>query len=191
MDIEEFFELSLGKWFAHRTTQNIALKKSQESKSDIFVEKLTATHTEIINLFEEYSNLEDKASDKVSFGVKISWNDTTKLNQKKSGNTILAILSAEDNFNTGKWLQQTGKNKQLIIGHYMIGDDRALTLSTQNDNFSLTERIWFASPNLRMRVNTIEESNGLNTACFTSEIRMGAAPPEAAKVSAKIESEFS
>ncbi|MGD1872570.1 MAG: phycobiliprotein lyase [Mastigocoleus sp.] len=188
MNIEEFFELSTGKWFAHRTTQNITQRKSQETKSDILIEKLPATHPEIVALLEAYKNTSNQFSNQVSFGVKINWHDTTKLNQKNSGFTILTILPTLDNYNVGLWLQQTGKNNQIIAGKYNLGDDKALLLSTQNDNFSLTERIWFASPNLRMRINTIEQSNGLSTAYFTSEIRMGATPPEAAKISEKMES---
>ena len=35
------------------------------------------------------------------------------------------------------------------------------------------ERLWFASPNLRMRVSVLKRFGGFSMASFTSEIRMG------------------
>jgi len=40
MDIQEFFELSAGKWFSHRTSHHLAFKQSESGKSDITIEML-------------------------------------------------------------------------------------------------------------------------------------------------------
>lgn len=171
MNIEEFFELSTGKWFSHRTSNNLIVKDSVGSKSDITIEKLAADHSEVIKLCKQYKI----ESTSASFGVKISWNATLDRDTKKhTGSTVLVIVPNADNLNEGKLLREMGSaQKTLVAGTCKIGSDDALTLTTEYENMLSEERLWFASPNLRMRVAVIKRSGGFNMTSFTSEIRMG------------------
>jgi len=47
-----------------------------------------------------------------------------------------------------------------------------LTLYVRVGNTYLEERLWFASPNLRMRVSVAKNAGGVSYTSFTSEIRM-------------------
>jgi len=58
-----------------------------------------------------------------------------------------------------------------------MGSDQALTLVTEYETMSSEERLWFSSPNLRLRVSILKRFGGLSMASFTSEIRMGGATP--------------
>ena len=69
--------------------------------------------------------------------------------------------------------------KPLVAGRYKIGSDDALTLTTEYETTWYEERLWFASPNLRMRVSVVKRIGGFSTASFTSEIRMGGSQPTA------------
>ena len=186
MNIEEFFDLSVGKWFAHRSSHNLSAQESQEGKSDIFIEKLSTSHSKIVELCEQYQVL----SSSRTFGVKINWNDTTKLNQKETGSTILAFVPNEENNSEGKLLRPFNTGDKPVAGHYIMGSDEALSLIVQNGAISTEERIWFVHKNVRMRVSRVKNSCGLNIATFTSEIRMGGTPPDA-KISQKAKLAFS
>ncbi len=70
-------------------------------------------------------------------------------------------------------------NGQQAKGTIAIATDESVTLMIQGDNFDLEERIWFASPNLRMRTNVFKSAAGFNWASFCSEIRMGGGKPAA------------
>ena len=186
MNIEEFFDLSIGKWFAHRSSHNLNAQESQEGKSDVFIEKLPGSHPEVVGLCEQHEVLSSSGT----FGVKINWNDTTKLNQKETGSTILVFLPKEDNNSEGKLLPKCTAVDKPAIGRYIMGSDEALSLTIKNGAISTEERIWFVHKNVRMRVSTVKNSSGLNIATFTSEIRMGGTPPDA-KISQKAKLAFS
>jgi hypothetical protein len=81
-----------------------------------------------------------------------------------------------DNIHTGKLLREMGyAEKTPVAGRYIMGSDDALTLITEYETMSSEERLWFASPNLRLRVSVLKRFGGFSMASFTSEIRMGGA----------------
>ncbi|MEH1782962.1 MAG: phycobiliprotein lyase [Nostoc sp.] len=180
MNIEEFFQLSAGKWFSHRTSQHLAFNQSEHSKSDIIIETLALDHPEAIKLCQKYKINPSSAS----CATKITWNGTTEKDQvKHSGSTVLVSVPDADNPTQGKLLREiVDANKTPVAGRYKIDSDGALILSTEDENTSSEERLWFASPNLRMRVNVLKSFGGFSITSFTSEIRMGGFPP-AEKVS--------
>jgi hypothetical protein len=180
MNIEEFFQLSAGKWFSHRTSHHLAFNKSEDGKSDIIIEMLTADHPDVIKLCQLYGILPSSAS----CGARVSWNGTMEWEQQKhNGSTMLVLVPDVDKADEGKLLREIGDTeKALVIGRYKMGSDEALTLSTESETIWSEERLWFASPNLRMRVLVVKRIDGFSTASFTSEIRMGGSPA-ATKVS--------
>jgi CpeS-like protein len=181
MNIQDFFELSAGKWFAHRTIQDLGANKANEAKSEIIVEKLPATHPDVVKLCEALQ----VASNSSLVAAKVNWNDTTKLNQKNVGSTVLVLVPSHNN--EGKLLRQVSNEDKPSLGQYKLGEDEALSLSFDSGTTSYEERLWFASDNLRMRVNVVKQAGGVNTTSFTTEIRMGVPPakaPQAASSSA-------
>lgn len=175
MNIERFFELSAGKWFAHRTTHELTTQKSVESKSEITIELLNANHPEVLSVCEIHQmNL----SDDRLLAWKLTWNDTTRLNQKNIGTIMMIAIPNPDGMNTGKLLF----SNQSQAGEYKLGEDQALTLTLKSNQTVSEERLWFASDNLRMRVSTFSQANGVCSSAFTSEIRMGVAPTASSPV---------
>ncbi|MDF5737820.1 MULTISPECIES: phycobiliprotein lyase [unclassified Nostoc] len=177
MNIEEFFQLSAGKWFSHRTSQHLAFNQSENSKSDIIIETLAVDHPEVIKLCQQYNiNLSS-----ATCATKITWNGTMEKDQAKhSGSTVLVSVPDADNPAQGKLLREiVDADKTPVPGRYKIDSDDALTLITEDETMNSEERLWFASPNLRMRVNLLKSFGGLSITSFTSEIRMGGFPPAA------------
>lgn len=172
MNIQEFFELSSGKWFAHRTSNDLPNNKSQEAKSEIVIEQLSKDSPEVMKLNH---NLQIP-NNSYLLAIKVNWNDTTKLNQKNIGSSILVLVPNSDNQNEGKLLRQLSSDGKISSGNYKLGIDESLTLDIEAGNIVSEERIWFASENLRMRVSTVKQADGLSTTAFTTEIRMGVAP---------------
>ena len=175
MDIQEFFELSAGKWFSHRTSHHLAFKQSESGKSDITIEMLAQDDPEVIKLCQQYEF--DPALAKC--GARVSWNGTMEWDEEKhTGSTVLVPVPDADNPNQGKLLREMGyAEKTPVAGSYIMGSDEALTLITEYETMSSEERLWFASPNLRMRVSVLKRFGGFSMASFTSEIRMGGVQP--------------
>ncbi|MEA5581572.1 phycobiliprotein lyase [Nodularia harveyana UHCC-0300] len=171
MNIEEFFELSAGKWFSHRTSHHLAFKQSEDGKSELVIESLPADHPEVIKLCEQYEISPSAAS----CGARVTWNGTMEWDEEKhTGSTVLATIPDANNPHEGKLLREMGyAEKAPVAGSYKMGSDGALTLITEYETMSSEERLWFASPNLRMRVSVLKRFGGFSMASFTSEIRMG------------------
>lgn len=171
MNIKDFFELSAGKWFSHRTSHHLAFKQSEDGKSDITIEMLAQDDPEVIKLCQQY-----EIDPALAFcGARVSWNGTMEWDEEKhTGSTVLVSVPNPDKPNEGKLLREMGyAEKAPVAGHYAMGDDQALTLITEYETMSSEERLWFASPNLRMRVSILKRFGGFSMASFTSEIRMG------------------
>jgi len=177
MNIEEFFQLSAGKWFSHRTIHHLALNQSEHGKSDTIIETLPADHPEVSKLCQQYQINPSLAS----CGLKVTWNGTMEREQvKHSGSTVLVSVPDTDNPSQGKLLRQiVDAQKPPVPGRYQLDSDGALTLTTEDETMKSEERLWFASPNLRMRVNVLKRSGGFSITSFTSEIRLGGFPPAA------------
>ncbi|MEA5624761.1 phycobiliprotein lyase [Nostoc sp. UHCC 0251] len=176
MNIEEFFQLSAGKWFSHRTSQHLAFNQSENSKSDIIIEALAVDHPEVIKVCQQY-----KINPSSAFcAAKITWNGTMDKDQTKhSGSTVLVSVPDANNPGQGKLLREVAAEKTPVAGHYKFDSDGALVLTTEDETMSSEERLWFASPNLRMRANVLKSFGGFSITSFTSEIRMGGFPPAA------------
>ncbi|HLO88640.1 MAG TPA: phycobiliprotein lyase [Nostocaceae cyanobacterium] len=174
MTVEEFFHLSAGKWFSHRTSHHLAFKQSEDGKSDILIETLSVDHPEVIKLCQQYE-IDPSAA---SCGARVTWNGTMEWDEEKhTGSTVLVTIPDQDNPNEGKLLREMGyAEKAPVAGRYKVGSDGALTLTTEYETMWSEERLWFASPNLRMRVSVLKRFGGFSMASFTSEIRMGGAP---------------
>ncbi|BAZ38895.1 hypothetical protein NIES4101_48400 [Calothrix sp. NIES-4101] len=171
MNIEEFFELSTGKWFAHRTSHLVTAQQMQEAKSEIIFEKLSVTNAELVQVCE---NCQINPNSQI-LALKVNWNDTTRLNQKKTGSVILLLLPDASNPNQGKLYRQVSQTEKPLTGYYKLGADESLTLTIESKETTSEEKLWFASENLRMRVSSLKQSGTLDMSSFTTEIRMGGA----------------
>lgn len=173
MDIVEFFQQSAGKWFSQRTSHHLAFKQSESGKSDIQIEMLPKDAPEVIKLCEQYEI--DPAL--ALCGARVTWNGTMEWDEEKhTGSTVLVPVADPENSSEGKLLREMGyAEKAPVAGRYKMGADESLTLITEYETMYSEERLWFASPNLRLRTSILKRFGGFSMATFCSEIRMGAA----------------
>lgn len=173
MDIVEFFQLSNGKWFSQRS--NLAAESPSSGRSELYIEALGATDPAVIQLCEQ--NHVDPSQ--ALCGIRIRWDGSIEQEREKySGSTVLVPISSSDQANEGPLLRDSNSTEKAS-SRYIMGTDDALTLITESDTLYAEERVWFASPNLRLRTRILRQPNGVNMASFCSEIRMGVTkPPE-------------
>ncbi len=175
MDITEFFQQSSGKWFSQRTSHHLAFKQSESGKSDIRIEMLAIADPEVIKLCEQHEI--DPAL--ALCGARVIWDGTMEWDEEKhTGSTVLVPVADPENPKQGKLLRETGyAEKAPVAGRYVMGDDESLTLITEYETMYSEERLWFASPNLRLRTSILKRFGGFSMASFCSEIRMGVTKP--------------
>lgn len=177
MDIQEFFQLSAGKWFSQRTSHHLAFKQAENGKSDITIEMVSQDDPAVIQLCEQY----DVDPALAWGGARVTWDGTMEGdNEKHAGSTVLVPIADPDKPNEGKLLRDVGyAEKAAVAGRYIMGSDDALTLITDYETMYSEERLWFASPNLRLRSSILKRFGGFSMATFCSEIRMGGTPAPA------------
>lgn len=173
MDIKEFFEQSAGKWFSQRSSHHLAFKQAENGKSTIMIKMLAADAPEVIKLCELHNI--DPAS--ALCGARVTWDGSMEWDEDKeqhAGSTVLVPIPDPDKPNEGQLLREMGyAEKAPVAGRYIMGADDALTLITDYETMYSEERLWFASPNLRLRTGILKRFGGFSMASLSSEIRMG------------------
>lgn len=164
MDIKEIIELCSGKWFSQRTSFQ---SKLESSKSEITIEFIAPDHPEVVQLCQQYQIDPTLALG----GTKASWDNSVDWGKpKQTGSSLLVWIPQANEPKNGQILRSMGQ-RHLAQGQYTLGSDDALTLSLKEDDRHSEERIWFASPNLRLRTSLVKQSNQSNQMAFYSEIR--------------------
>lgn len=175
MNITEFFQQSSGKWFSQRTSHHLAFKQTEGGKSELKIEMLDKDDPEVIQLCEQHE------IDPVLAlcGARVTWDGTMEWDEEKhSGSTVLVPIADSGTPNQGKLLREMGyAEKAPVAGRYVMGSDDALVLITEYESMYSEERLWFASPNLRLRTSILKRFGGFSMASFCSEIRMGGTQP--------------
>ena len=175
MDITEFFQQSAGKWVSQRTSHHPAFKQPEGGRSDFYIENLPSDDPAVVQLCQEHGV--DAAL--AVCGVRTRWDGVMEQNKgKRAGTTLLVAIADSTQPNQGRLLRPNAEVNQTVTGRYVMGDDDALTLIGESETFYSEERLWFASPNLRLRTSTTKQADGFSTASFCSEIRMGGVPAQ-------------
>jgi hypothetical protein len=177
MDVTEFFQQSAGQWFSQRTHHHPASKPSESGKSDVQIEILSKDAPEVLQLCEQHAI--DPAL--ALCGVQASWSGMMNRDtSKRSGSTLLVPVAEPGKSNEGKLLRKSNSAQMAVsVSRYIMSADDVLTLITEDDEVYAEERIWFASPNLRLRTSVLKQSGGFRTSSFRSEIRLGVTKPAA------------
>jgi hypothetical protein len=178
MDTQEFFQLCAGKWFSQHTSHYVPARPAQSGKSDLTIEAISSDDPQAIALCQQLRIDPQLAT----LAVRITWDGSMGSllkSVKQAGSTVLVVMADPEQPDRGQLLRQVGgAAKKPAIAKYQIGNDDAFTLITENDEMQAEERIWFASPNLRLRTQMWKGANGSQIATFYSEIRKVELPPK-------------
>jgi CpeS-like protein len=175
MDIQEFFQLCDGKWVSQRTTHYPIEQKNQSDRSDLWIAFADATDPDVVGLCQEVS----VDSAQAYGGLKIRWSEVaeayqSRLKKKQEGSALLVPIKNLSTPTSGRMIRKLGSD--AITGSFSFGTDEALTIVISANGLVTEERLWFASPNLRLRSSfTQQEDGAICITSFCSEIRMAAA----------------
>ncbi len=172
MNIDEFVERSLGKWRSQRSAHHLAFRHFEEVTSEIEIKSLAHNDKRVIELCK--TNQVD--AHLVTSPFYMSWSGQSDWDEDEvlSGSTVLVPVPDLENPTLGKLLREQGYAETVpAIGYYQLVEDGSFILTTKYERAAAEEKIWFATPNLRLRVSLIKtgDGKGVTTASFSSEIR--------------------
>lgn len=170
MTIEEFFEKSNGDWKSQRSSHNLAWAQFEAVTSEIKIEPRPSSHPDVIELCKQ----NNVSVDDVLLSLSMSWEGESDWDDDEvmEGSTVMSVI--KDNPTKGRLLRSMGYAETIpAVGNWEMTPDGVFVLNTFYDAAAAEERIWFATPDLRMRVSQIRTSSGRGvvTASFSTEIR--------------------
>lgn len=174
MKIQEFLTLTVGQWFAQRTSYILNSEEVENSKAEITTTILSKDDPEVIQLCQQYQI----QAEQTIGGIKSSWNNSVDWDKPKDQGSVLLVFAPDTNPHQGKVLRHFGVGKDAPVAHYQLTEDGVLILSLQQDQVAIEERQWFASDNLKLRNTVVNDGENCTQTAFYSEIRKIVAPPK-------------
>jgi phycoerythrin-associated linker protein len=180
MDIQQFVDQSIGQWRSQRSGHNLAFQFFEEVRSVITIEARDVNDAAVLELCQQ-NNLDPALACSpfwMTWKGESDWDDDSKV----EGSCLLVPIPDRPDPNrpdrptdrhSGKLLRSQGYAETMpAIGDYYFADN-VFVLTTSYDRAAAEERIWFAAPNIRIRVSLIKTSDGTGvvTASYASEIR--------------------
>ncbi|AGY60533.1 phycobiliprotein lyase [Gloeobacter kilaueensis] len=170
--IEQFLELSIGRWRSQRSGHHLAFGHFEEVRSTIDITALAGDDPAVIELCHQH----DVAAGAISHPFAMHWQGESDWDENAAfeGSNVLVPVPDLADPKAGRLLRDKGYAETVAaVGRYALQPDGTFLLITEYDRASAEERIWFATPNLRFRVSLIKtrDGNGVMTASFSSEIR--------------------
>ncbi|MEM8722023.1 MAG: phycobiliprotein lyase [Cyanobacteria bacterium P01_G01_bin.39] len=170
MNLQKFLNLSSGRWFSQRTNYFLDENTAVSSKADITIESIAPDDSRALELCQKHQL--DSAL--IVGGTVQSWDNSVDWGKKKQfGSATIVLISNSDSKTSGILIRPEDTK---VSGHYVLGEDEALTLVIETEDVYAEERQWFASDNFKMRTTVVKFSNGKQQTSFYSEIRK--APPK-------------
>lgn len=167
MNIDTFLTNSTGEWFSQRSTYDILNNDVDNSKANLTINLLPPTPTFITSLSPEYHLTLEQCLG----SIESTWDNSPDWGKpKQQGDSLIVIFRDEKDDNQGKFVK-IGKNKDNLIGKYILAEDESLTFIIEKDSHYVEERISFASENLRLRHTIIKNNGQVIQTSFYSEIR--------------------
>lgn len=169
MQFLDFISAWEGKWLSQRTNYNFEQNEAGNDKSDVIVQRCDRQNAmvELLQAKAGFDNEDGMIVLQLSWDTSVDWGKP-----KQTGSIYYGFLTDGDNGDRGQLWRGSGDDTRLFLkGNYHLGSDECLTLNLGDGETKLTERHWYASPNLRLRTSLIQRGEGYSHSAFYSDIR--------------------
>ncbi len=137
----------------------------QTGKSTLLLEFLASDDPQVKSLSDRYG------VDRVLGGTLVSWQGTIDSSSRSyQGERLLLWVGDRPDAPTGKFFSSLNSSQ---FGYYHLGNDEVLTLTQDTPDQVSEDRIWFASPNFRLRTSVTQIAGTTIFASLCTEIRLG------------------
>ncbi|MBE9175353.1 phycobiliprotein lyase [Synechocystis salina LEGE 06155] len=169
MQFLDFITAWEGKWLSQRTNYSFEQNEAGNDKSDVTVQRWDS-QTDLGQSLLALAGLDHGEGLIV---LQLSWDTSVDWGKPKNiGSIYYGFMPDGDRPQRGRLWRGTGDGSKVFLrGDYHLGSDECLTLNLRDGETHLTERHWYASPNLRLRTSLIQRGVGYSHSAFYSDIR--------------------
>ena len=171
MKVEDFYSNSIGTWRSLRSSHNIAFAQLEEVDSEIVITPVDQDDEELIQICKTY-DVDPKTACSC---IRMEWEGETDWDDDAppiKGSTVLVVIKDSDT--KGRLLRSVGYTEEIpAVGDWEMQPDGTFVLHTLYDRAAAEERIWFGTPDLRLRCSIIKTQGGKGvlTASLATEVR--------------------
>lgn len=169
MDIQAFIQLSCGHWFTQRTCHRLGCVTSEAQTAQLEIKALNAEESDVVDLCKAAGFDPSLALCAAS----VSWQSKGFQPQPQEDGTLLMVPIASNSSGKEGQVWQQGADGPIRQLNFHIDLEQRLVLTEIQNQMDLEEHVWFASPNLRLRVSFLKQAGQLVQATWYSEVRMG------------------
>ncbi|BFM38735.1 phycobiliprotein lyase [Synechocystis sp. LKSZ1] len=176
MELQAYLASWQGKWFSQRTHYNFQQQQAENHKSELAIEVLTELEPDFQAALEQHQIPVTEAP----LAVKVNWDTSVDWGKPKQTGGLVYVFVPTEQSGQGTLLRLAlGPVKgQALQGKYVLAPDESLSLWLQDQETRIEERLWFASPNLRLRTCLIQQGGQFSYSAFYSEIRKLSSPTQ-------------
>lgn len=169
MCMADFFAASRGTWLTRRAVHHLDHQDDEFADSNLIIEPFDASDPALHAIC---SNLGVDTSAAVG-GARFWWESNLKEGSKSDDHAAVLIDAPhKDDPRRGFLLRDKGYvEQQPVVSTYAFADDGVLTITTRYDTNVGTERCWFVTDSLRMRVSSVQCMDGVSMTTYCTEFR--------------------
>ena len=169
MTMTDFFEASRGTWLNRRSIHHLDHQDDEAADSNLVIEPFSATDPAV----EKVCKALNMSPVKATGGARFWWESNLKQGVRNDDYAAVVVdLPSTDNLRKGLLVRDVGfVEKQPVLSTYQCSDDGVLPITTRYDTNVGTERCWFVTDQVRMRVSSVQYMEGVSMTTYCTELR--------------------
>ena len=169
MSMAQFLEASRGTWLNRRSIHHLDHQDDEAADSNLVIEPFDASDPVVRKVCDA---LQVEAS-RSNGGGRFWWESNLKQGSRNDDYAAVIVdVPTDNNPRRGFLLRDVGYvEKKAVISTYSFADDGVLTITTRYDTNVGTERCWFVTDQVRMRVSSVQCLNGVSMTTYCTELR--------------------
>lgn len=169
MTMAEFFSASRGTWLNRRSVHHLDHQEDEAADSNLVVEPFKASDPLVRKICE---SLHVRTSEAAG-GARFWWENNLKREIYSDDYAAVVVdIPHPHNPARGFLLRDVGYvEKQSVVSTYAFSEDGVVTIKTRYDTNVGTERCWFVTNHVRMRVSSVQCMDGVSMTTYCTELR--------------------
>jgi len=167
--MSQFLEASRGVWLTRRAVHHLDHQDDEFGDSNLVIEPFCAQDPAV----ELICRALDIDPGLAAGGARFWWESNLKLLARTEDQAAALIdIPLEGDPSRGFLVRDKGYvEKQPVLSQYSFSPDGVMTVTTRYDSNVGTERCWFVTDQLRMRVSSVQCLDGVSMTTYCTELR--------------------
>jgi len=167
--MREFLEASRGVWLTRRAVHHLDHQDDESGDSNLVIEPFSCFDPAV----EQICQALDIDPGLAAGGARFWWESNLKPLARTEDQAAAVIdIPIQGDPSRGFLVRDKGYvEKQPVLSEYAFSPDGVMTVTTRYDSNVGTERCWFVTDQVRMRVSSVQCLDGVSMTTYCTELR--------------------